>query len=303
MFCAKYFDDWLVFEGAAEGSGRSEKVWLENNEGNIGLFKFPKTDYYSVPTYEHISEHLAAQIGRILGVPTASVDIGYRSGRIGSMSYLINRPDEMIIQGADFILAKHPEYDLNTLQDKSSGRYYCLEHLLEVSDSDAYVHFVLRMMIFDYIIGNTDRHQNNWATIIRFKDNDIGSFVVRPCPLYDNGSSLCCYVKENEIPNYLGNDNLRFESLLNNKSKSMIRLNGYEKARPTHNSVMQFLLSNYEDARLYASEFVQSLNKQVVETLIEKYPDELVSKNRKALLIKYLKAKIEQLAFFLSEGV
>lgn len=40
----KNFNDWDIYEGLADGSGRSEKKWLINKYSNeIGLFKFPKS--------------------------------------------------------------------------------------------------------------------------------------------------------------------------------------------------------------------------------------------------------------------
>ena len=39
----KDFSDWQEYEGSSEGSGRSEKIWLQNMEnGKNGLFKFKK---------------------------------------------------------------------------------------------------------------------------------------------------------------------------------------------------------------------------------------------------------------------
>ena len=33
------YSDWNIYDGASEGSGRSEKIWLISDDGNIGLFK------------------------------------------------------------------------------------------------------------------------------------------------------------------------------------------------------------------------------------------------------------------------
>ena len=90
------YSDWKVYEGVSEGSGRSEKQWLESPNGIIGLFKWPKTDPQTgASTYEHISEHLAYQIGTKLDIPTSKVDIGKFNNRIGSMSYRINDNNEL----------------------------------------------------------------------------------------------------------------------------------------------------------------------------------------------------------------
>ena len=50
-------------------------------------------------TTEHISEHLAHQLGEILGIPTATVNVGFRDERIGSMSYLVRKNDEALCEG------------------------------------------------------------------------------------------------------------------------------------------------------------------------------------------------------------
>lgn len=61
------YTGWQPYEGLAAGSGRSEKEWLISDDGRIGLFKYPKIDpATNSVTTEHISEHMAAQIGNIL---------------------------------------------------------------------------------------------------------------------------------------------------------------------------------------------------------------------------------------------
>ena len=57
----KDFSFWMEYEGASEGSGRSEKLWLMNPDtGQIGLFKFKK----DTATTDHLSECIAYEIGR-----------------------------------------------------------------------------------------------------------------------------------------------------------------------------------------------------------------------------------------------
>ena len=63
------------------------------------------------------------------------------------------------------------------------------------------------MLVFDYLIGNSDRHQNNWAIIIKDQKMEWS-------PLYDNSSSLCAYILEEQIAGYLGKDKNRWNSLM-----------------------------------------------------------------------------------------
>lgn len=72
------FSSWEEYEGASEGSGRSEKIWLSNpSNGEIGLFKFPKTEY----TTEHISEKIAADIAKLIDIECMRVVLGKFNSR------------------------------------------------------------------------------------------------------------------------------------------------------------------------------------------------------------------------------
>lgn len=288
------FNEWFPYDGFAEGSGRSEKIWLQSPCGEIGLFKFPKTDPSTlVDTTEHISEHIAHQIGNIIGIETARIDIGTYHGRIGCMSYLLNEQKEQIIEGALFISQIHPDYDMEQMVEKVSGRYYCIDHLLEVSEAPVIVNKWIEMMLFDFIIGNTDRHQNNWAMLIHFEHSSIGnSAQIRVCPLYDNGSSLCCYINENNVDSYLGRDTNRFKSLTETKSRSMIRIDGFQKKHPTHIEVVKELLRRYPGTYDIAKRFVFYLNADAINTLMNRYVG-ILSDKKLQLITKYLKRKIE----------
>ena len=45
------FSNWKEYDGASEGSGRSEKIWLKSDTNQIGLFKFPKIDSSTVSSF------------------------------------------------------------------------------------------------------------------------------------------------------------------------------------------------------------------------------------------------------------
>ena len=54
----KDFSKWDEYEGVTEGSGRSEKIWLQDSiSKRVGLFKFKK----DIGTTDHISECIAYQ--------------------------------------------------------------------------------------------------------------------------------------------------------------------------------------------------------------------------------------------------
>ena len=296
MFDIIDFSDWNEYDGFAEGSGRSEKIWLISTSGQIGLFKYPKIDPEDgKETTEHISEHLAHQLGEMLNIPTANVDLGCRNGRIGSMSYLVCHDDEALCEGISFISGKYPKFSSETMRDEACGVYYCMDHIFNSVPNVVPKEIWVEMMLFDYLIGNTDRHQSNWALLARVSP-DRSRIRLRQCPLYDNGSSLCSYVNTSQLVAFSGKDTTRFNALVDSKSKSMIRIDGTVKKRPSHSDVVRYLLSQYPDiVTKTASNFIRILAPDAVNALLEQYPDSILSEAKKRLIYRYLCRKVELL--------
>ena len=86
-------------------------------------------------------------------------------GRIGSMSYNIIRESELLIEGVEFILGKYPYYNRNTLIDEYSGNPYSVQMILESIKGICGIKTFAPIILFDAIIGNSDRHHSNWGFI------------------------------------------------------------------------------------------------------------------------------------------
>ena len=78
MIEIKNFDNWIEdVESGKFGSGASEKIWLVNPDTNEkGLFKFPKVKDKGVITGEYWAEKLATEVGALINIECARVDIG-----------------------------------------------------------------------------------------------------------------------------------------------------------------------------------------------------------------------------------
>ncbi len=279
----KDFSHWKEYEGASEGSGRSEKLWLINPDTNqTGLFKYKK----DVETTDHASECIASDIAGLIGIPCAKFEIGMFQGREGSMSYnIVERESITLIEGIYGISLFYNNYDSEKLMDSKTGEKYSLEMIEKILHVFGLFEEFLSILVFDYLIGNTDRHQSNWAFL---KENKR----ITLSPLYDNSSSLCAYVSEAKINQYLGKDRMLWNSLVDTKSKSRIRITVSDQRLPTHAEVLTYLRKMYYNQ---TENVVNNIEKFVTEEnicdILNRY-DEVLSEKRKLLIKKYLLSKI-----------
>ena len=279
----KDFSFWEEYEGASEGSGRSEKIWLQNPDtGQTGLFKFKK----DVGTTDHVSECIAYEIAQLLELPCAKFELGMYHGRDGSMSYnIIKTSNQILVEGIYFITLIYPEYNPEQFIDTVTKHRYSIEMVKKAIEHFVSIEGFLKMLVFDYLIGNSDRHQNNWAILI---DDDKKEWS----PLYDNSSSLCAYIPEEQIAGYLGKDKNRWNSLVDTKSRSLLRCKELDEKRPTHLMVLKYLKENYfEETRDFAEKIVTVMTEKQINDILNPYSEEELSANKKKLILKYLLEK------------
>ena len=289
MIKIENFNEWEP-QKEIVGSGKGKKVWLVNpkNPNQQGWFKYVKKtirEGKEVNSYENFSEKLAELIANNIEIKNAHIDIGIYQGELGCLSYYINEQMEEIVS---LITKKYPKYNEKNLYDEQNKIYYSINMILNSLDNKNLEKDFFKILIFDYIIGNTDRHSNNWA-IIRKENNEM-----EIAPLYDNGSALCSYVYEEEIEKYFGKDKLLLNSLVRSKSRSMIKIDEKDKKRPMHIEVIKYLHNKYNDETVgFVETILKRLNEDKIVELINQL--EGISYNRKRLLKMFLDIKLKDL--------
>lgn len=210
------------------------------------------------------------------------------------MSYnIIEKSSKNLIEGINFIYFNYPFYDPEKFIDLNSSHRYSIEMILHSIEKFVPTDDFLNMILFDYLIGNSDRHQSNWAVISE-------GTAMEWSPLYDNSSSLCAYIQDNQIDHYLGKDKKRWQALVDTKSKSLIRRTVTEEKRPTHLEVLNYLKNNYYAKTCDLAEAAISvLTKETLQDILNYYigPDsELnLSDKKGALIHKFLSCKIDMM--------
>ena len=204
------------------------------------------------------------------------------------MSYNIVKDNDIIFrEGLDYIQAQYPFYNKENLVDEYNNKKYSLQMiessvsgLLEISE-------ILKIIIFDCLIGNSDRHHSNWGVIPCVKKVDEGDCVcLKLCPLYDNGSSLCAYEDNNNIEVFF-KDKMKLEALVNTKSKSAI---GWEDERPIrHFELLKKIKDNAYDGTIqYVEKIKTNINDKSIDKILTEFDNNIINENMKKLLKMFL---------------
>ncbi|CAM3544355.1 HipA-like C-terminal domain-containing protein [Helicobacter ganmani] len=177
-----------------EQLGTKEKFWYDNNRF---LFKIGRDN-----TLENCSEKIAYEIAKIIGLPCAEYELGSYNNKQGSVSknFLIKDNENYHLILGNEMLAKVVK---NYPKDKRfKAREYKLNLVLEIFDifsknnvlspiQDKTPLFVfLGYLIFDCLIGNQDRHHENWGVIVN------GDIIL--APTFDHASGVASKVSEAE---------------------------------------------------------------------------------------------------------
>lgn len=147
------------------GGTRNKKVYLNPSDGELYYFKqsFKKgqRDY----KHEFWSEIIAAEVGKLLGFDVLDYHIALRDKVVGCISKSMIGEGEELVEGGKYLQA----YD-NTFnpEDVKLRHQYSLNLIVEALftfEKENHFKELAETIVFDAIIGNSDRHQENWAII------------------------------------------------------------------------------------------------------------------------------------------
>jgi hypothetical protein len=136
------------------------------------------------------SEVIACRIGRLAGVvvPPCFVAVDPATGEAGAlMEFFYGYPGEpapaRLVHGSDLL----HRFVVANVRTRPHGVLTNLEicRALRVREAEAWWG---KLLVFDALIGNTDRHPGNWGFLLRRPNGNTS--VCTMAPVYDNGTSL-----------------------------------------------------------------------------------------------------------------
>lgn len=209
------------------------------------------------------------------------------------MSYnILEDSSSNLIECLAFIQNNYPYYIKDKLEDSYSNLKYSVQMLQKSLNGIININELYKIIIFDILIGNSDRHHSNIAiiakgTIYKTQEEMLDiSFNYKLSPLYDNGSSLCSYEDNNNLEIFF-KDKMKFEALVNTKSKSAI---GWENQRPIrHFELLQKIKEYAYDMTInYIEKIKDNINEQNICKILNEFDNEIISEDMKKLIKVYI---------------
>lgn len=158
-------EKWNQYPWLSTGGTRAKK-YLQAPDGKFYYFKRsqlkPGKDYH----YEFWSEVIAYELGSLLGFTMLRYDIAVYDDVMGCISEsMINSEEEELIEGVKYLQAFSPNYDPSLKEHQSWYTFELIKNSLDKAKLKGYIFHIIEIIVFDALIGNGDRHQENWAVI------------------------------------------------------------------------------------------------------------------------------------------
>lgn len=157
--------------------------------GKRYLFKRSKRSYPD----QFWGEVIAYRVGCLLGVPVPPAFAAWNS-QTGYCAALIewfySDGVERFVMGGDFLQRIQPGYDREVGTKHNLERITLFLRALSGIGSPVknWRQWWVDALLFDALIGNTDRHQDNWGLVFKHRPGKID--LCHMSPLFDNGTSL-----------------------------------------------------------------------------------------------------------------
>lgn len=166
--------NWNKIPYSSTGGTRAKSIYIFQENDKEYFFKGSKklsNGTFKYPT-EFWSEITSSKIGQMLGFNILDYDIGYDLNdeqQIGCLSKsMVEHTENKLSEGIQFLRGFDSSYNPKT--DENEYTFSFIKRTLEFFELSEFETHFIEMLIFDAVIGNSDRHQENWGFISKFRE-------------------------------------------------------------------------------------------------------------------------------------
>lgn len=248
---------------------------------------------------ESITEHLIVRIGQVLGLKMADSKLVIINKQLRFLSRYFLNSNEQLIHGADI----YEDYlsdklFLEEIETKQLAREFFTFQFIEKAtkdkfseDSEAILNDFIKMLFFDAIVGNNDRHYYNWAVVEEEKQREKPYFS----PIFDTARGLFWNDSDDKIVERTVNK-AQLAVYLNKYIKKSMPKTGFEGVKnPNHIVLVEQLIHYKADYKAFLIQIINEKNEQAIFKMIDSEFAHLMTSKRVFLIKECLKMRFMML--------
>ena len=273
-----------------EDMGSKSKFWYTSREdGAQWLFKHPRAD-----SGEHWAEKIAEQVAGLLGIPRGEVELAVFGGARGSATKSFIEDKQELVHGNQILGRTETGYDADMVFRQSSHTLQSvmrgMDRVFELPEAaERAKRQFAEYVALDALIGNTDRHHENWGIVRRCEGSGwVGSLA----PSYDHASSL-----GRELTDERRDARLRNGGVGRYLERGRGGIYWEQDARRVPNPLRLALLAveRYPDIFVPALRNLDRLSESSIVRIVNRVPDDWMSESARRFAVSIMRYNIAKL--------
>ena len=274
-----------------EEMGSKIKFWYRRpgEQEDNWLFKYPRAN-----TGEHWAEKISAKVVELLEISHARVELAAFEGERGSVTESFARGGQELVHGNQMLAGVVHGYDPKRKFSQSS---HTLENIWKVIDtvfvkSEAQTRgklCIAEYLVLDALIGNTDRHHENWGILRERSEDGWVGFVA---PSFDHASSLGRELQDERRDRLLAENRVGDYA---EKGRGAIYWSEDERNGPSPLELIRRATHRYPDLFHPALAMLERLDERPMSNLVDRVPDHWMSPSARKFTTVLMRYNFERL--------
>lgn len=279
--------EWVI---NPEEMGGKTKFWYGKPDDNTNwLFKYPRPN-----TGEHWAEKIAAEVAAVIGTTHAKVELAQFQGERGSVTESFARGGRVLFHGNELLEITIENYDPTAKFHHShhtlNNIWLALERIFERPEATEKAKLLFaEYLVLDAIIGNTDRHHENWGLLRRQVKDRWRGFLA---PSFDHASSLGRELRDER------RDRLMVENRIGDyaeRGRGAIYWSEDERYGPSPLELVRRVIRAYPDIFQPAILKLEKFGKDSLSKIVNRVPTDWMTPSARTFAIALVSYNCEQL--------
>ena len=273
-----------------EDMGSKSKFWYTRREdGARWLFKHPRPG-----SGEHWAEKIAEQVAVLLGIPRGEVELAVFGEARGSATKSFVEDKQELVHGNQILGRTEVGYDADMIFRQSRHTLHrvmrVMDRVFELpEDAERAKRQFAEYVALDALIGNTDRHHENWGIVRRREGSGwVGSLA----PSYDHASSLGRELTDERRDARLRNDGAgRYLE----RGRGGIYWEQDARRAPSPLRLALLAVERYPDIFVPALRNIDRLSERSIVRIVNRVPDDWMSESARRFAVSIMRYNIAKL--------